>query len=150
MRNCDSLRALNFACTNSSHASHKLGTATNLRLGSCSTTDSRKSWGVMYSWPSYSTDANLMKRRSREVSFTARTNSSSICNRTHRLPSLRLSRTSGRFFIVNLREKFSHGSRLEPEIWFGQAIGLRGADRSVPACIAGDPGSCHGLWNLEI
>ncbi|KAI8437394.1 hypothetical protein MSG28_011726 [Choristoneura fumiferana] len=36
------------------------------RLGSCSTTDSRKSCGVMYSWPPYSTDANLMKRRSRD------------------------------------------------------------------------------------
>lgn len=40
-------------------------------LGSCSTTLSRKSCGVMYSWPSNSTDANLIKRLSRAVKRTA-------------------------------------------------------------------------------
>jgi hypothetical protein len=57
----------------------------NLRRGSCSTTDSRKSWGVMYSWLSYSTDANLMNRLSRDVSFTARTSSSSSWNTQNRV-----------------------------------------------------------------
>ena len=41
----------------------------NRGLGSPSTTDSKKSWGVMYICPSYSTDANLMKRFSRGVNF---------------------------------------------------------------------------------
>lgn len=40
-------------------------------LGSCSTTLSRKSCGVMYSCPSKSTEANLMKRLSLAVSRTA-------------------------------------------------------------------------------
>lgn len=39
--------------------------------GSCSTTLSKKSCGVMYSCPSKSTEANLMKRRSRAVNLTA-------------------------------------------------------------------------------
>ena len=41
-----------------------------LRRGSCSTTESRKSCGVIYNWPSYSTEENLMKRLSRAVSLT--------------------------------------------------------------------------------
>ena len=41
----------------------------NLGRGSPSTTDSKKSWGVMYIWPSYSTEANFMKRFSRGVSL---------------------------------------------------------------------------------
>lgn len=34
----------------------------------------------MYNWPSYSTEANLMNRRSRDVNFTAFSESS--CNKT--------------------------------------------------------------------
>lgn len=39
----------------------------NLGLGSFSTTDSTKSWGVMYTCPSYSTEANRKNRFSRAV-----------------------------------------------------------------------------------
>lgn len=42
----------------------------NLRRGSCSTTESRKSCGVIYSCPSNSAEANLMNRRSRDVNLT--------------------------------------------------------------------------------
>lgn len=41
------------------------------RLGSDSTMLSRKSWGVMYNCPLYSTDANFMNLFSLVVSFTA-------------------------------------------------------------------------------
>lgn len=44
--------------------------AYDLRLGSCSTTESRKSCGVMYSCPSNSADANFINRLSRDVNLT--------------------------------------------------------------------------------
>lgn len=48
----------------------------HLRLASCSTTESKKSCGVMYSCPSYSTEANFMNRRSRDVNLIAFSESS--------------------------------------------------------------------------
>lgn len=51
----------------------------NLRRGSCSTTESKKSCGVIYNWPSNWTDANLINLRSRDVSFTAFSVSSWNC-----------------------------------------------------------------------
>lgn len=47
-----------------------------LRLGSCSTTESRKSCGDIYNCPSNSADANLINRRSRDVNLMAFSESS--------------------------------------------------------------------------